>query len=96
MKADSHKGKNSDENFLIRFYYENFYFFATMVVGSESCTVALYLCAKSKVFGECMPFVILTGILCLIMSTKMLINVFQWYSLPHFKHIIGMVEFRGY
>lgn len=46
MKSESHKGKNKDENFLINFYYNNKLFFSTMVVGSETCTVFLYLYGK--------------------------------------------------
>ena len=45
-KADSHKGKNKDEVFIIDLYYNNKIFFSTLVVGSEACTIFLYLLGK--------------------------------------------------
>ena len=51
-KSESHKGKNTDENFLIRIYYTNKLFFSTMVVGGEAATVALYLFNKVPILAE--------------------------------------------
>jgi len=76
MKAESHKGKNKDEIFLIDLYYNNKLFFSTLVIGSEACTVFLYILGKVEFFQTFIPYVVFTGILCLIMSTKMLVNVF--------------------
>ena len=76
MKAESHKGKNKDENFIIDLYYNNKIFFSTLVIGSETCTVFLYLLGKVAVFQENLIYQTVTAILCLIMSTKMLVNVF--------------------
>lgn len=45
-KAESHKGKNKDEIFIIDLYYNNLIFFSTLVVGSEACTVVLYVIGK--------------------------------------------------
>lgn len=50
MKSESHKGLNTDENFLIKFYYTNKIFFSTLVVGSETCTVFLFLLGKVELF----------------------------------------------
>ena len=76
MKAESHKGKNKDEIFIIDLYYNNKIFFSTLVIGSEACTVFLYILGKVEFFQTFIPYVIFTSILCLIMSTKMLVNVF--------------------
>ena len=77
-KSESHKGKNEDENIVIWFYYNNKIFFSTLVVGSEACTVVLYLFAKIPAFRENIYYCALTAILCSIMATKMIVNVFQW------------------
>lgn len=50
MKSESHKGLNKDEIFLIRYYYTNKIFFSTLVIGSESCTVFLFILGKVKFF----------------------------------------------
>mmetsp|Transcript_18328 Transcript_18328/g.17450 ORF Transcript_18328/g.17450 Transcript_18328/m.17450 type:complete len:123 (+) Transcript_18328:226-594(+) len=76
LKSESHKGKNTDENFLIYFYYNNKLFFSTMVIGAEACTVFLYLLNKMPALQENIPYLLLTAVLCMILSTKMLINVF--------------------
>ncbi len=76
MKAESHKGKNKDEIFIIDLYYNNKIFFSTLVIGSETCTVFLYLLGKVGLFQENLLYQAVTAILCLIMSTKMLVNVF--------------------
>ena len=80
MKAESHKGKNKDENFIINLYYNNPIFFSTLVIGSEACTVVLYIVGKVAYFQTFLPTVLLATVLSLIMSTKMLVNVFQWYG----------------
>ena len=80
MKAESHKGKNKDENFIIDLYYNNKLFFSTLVVGSETCTVFLYILGKVPFFQGNFLYLAVTFILCAIMSTKMLVNVFQWYG----------------
>lgn len=90
MKAESHKGKNSDEVFLINLYYNNKIFFSTLVVGSEACTVVLYVVAKVAFFQTYVPTVALSAILSMIMATKMLVNVFQWYG--GFKRILKYDE----
>ena len=80
MKAESQKGKNKDEIFIIDLYYNSKLFFSTLVIGSEACTVFLYILGKVPYFKTFIPYLLFTGILCLIMSTKMLVNVFQWYG----------------
>ena len=49
MKAESHKGKNKDENFIIDLYYNNKLFFSTIVIGAELCTVVLYVVSKVQI-----------------------------------------------
>ena len=80
MKAESHKGKNKDENFIIDLYYNNKLFFSTLVIGSETCTVFLYILGKVEYFQSNYLYIAVTAILCLIMSTKMFVNVFQWWG----------------
>lgn len=76
MKSESHKGLNKDENFLIKFYYTNKLFFSTLVIGSEACTVFLFVLGKVKYFQTNIPYLIFTGILACLMTIKMIINVF--------------------
>ena len=80
MKAESHKGKNKDEIFIIDLYYNNKLFFSTLVIGSETCTVFLYILGKIPYFQTNLIYLGVTIILSLIMATKMLVNVFQWYG----------------
>ena len=47
MKSESHKGKNSEENFIVHFYYNNKAFFITIVVCSEICSVFLIIMKRS-------------------------------------------------
>ena len=76
MKSESHKGKNRDEIFIIDLYYNNKLFFSTLVIGSEACTVFLYILGKVAFFQTFLPYIIVCVILSLIMATKMLVNVF--------------------
>ena len=80
FKAESHKGKNKDENFIIDLYYNNKIFFSTLVVGSETCIVYLYVVAKAVFLQNYIAVHIIAIILTAILSTKMLVNVFQWYG----------------
>ena len=80
MKAESHKGKNKDENFVINLYYNNKLFFSTLVIGSETCTVFLYILGKVPFFQSNYLYIGVTAILCAIMSTKMFVNLFQWWG----------------
>ena len=76
MKSESHKGKNTDENFLIDMYYNNFYFFATNVIGAEVCTVMLFLLAKVQFLRENIIILAIQTVFCGILACKMTINVF--------------------
>ncbi|CDW79418.1 phosphatidylinositol synthase [Stylonychia lemnae] len=79
-KAESHKGKNKDEIFIIDLYYNNKLFFSTLVVGSEVCIVVLYVIGMTPFLQTFLPAQILGVILTAILSTKMLVNVFQWWG----------------
>ena len=39
LKSESHKGKNTNENFIVHYYYNNYYFFVSLVVFSEVAAV---------------------------------------------------------
>ena len=39
LKSSSHKGKNTNENFIVHYYYNNYYFFVSLVVFSEVAAV---------------------------------------------------------
>ena len=39
LKSESHKGKNKNENFIVHYYYTNYYFFVSLVVFSEVAAV---------------------------------------------------------
>jgi len=79
-KAESHKGKNKDEIFIIDLYYNNKLFFSTLVVGSEICIVVLYVIGMVPFLQTFLPAIILGAILTAILSTKMLVNFFQWWG----------------
>ena len=78
MKSESHKGKNTKENFLVHYYYNNNQFFMMIVVCSEVCSVFLVIMQRSKPFQESNVAYVTAAFLCLNLSTKMIINVFQW------------------
>ena len=78
MKSDSHKGKNKKENFIVDFYYNKYWFFVMIVVCSELSTAFLVAMAQSKWAQESVVMHLITGFLCINLSTKMVINVFQW------------------
>ena len=76
MKSESHKGKNEKENFLVKYYYENFYFFITIVFGAEICSVFLVVMEKSEWFYDHILTWLCATFLCIALFIKMVINVF--------------------
>ena len=75
MKSESHKGKNEKENFLVNFYYNNVPFFMMIVVCSEVCSVVLIVMKRSALFYDTAIMWPITALLCLNLTTKMIINV---------------------
>ena len=78
MKSDSHKGKNKKENLIVHYYYNVYWFFVMIVWCSEIATVVLVIMKWQKGLQENLFMILLTGFLCLNLSTKQFINVFQW------------------
>ena len=76
MKSESHKGKNEKENFLVKYYYENYYFFIAIVFGAEICSVFLVVMEKSEWFYDHILTWLIATCLCLSLTVKMIINVF--------------------
>ena len=78
MKSTSHKGKNKKENWLVGLYYNNETVFKITVPGAETCAVLLFMQAHMASLQSNLFWVILVVVLSLILTFKMIVNVFQW------------------
>ena len=76
MKSDSHKGKNQEENFIVKYYYSNYFFFCCLVVCAELCSGFLVIYDRSDILKLNALYRIITGYLCLNLSLKMFINYY--------------------
>ena len=78
MKSDSHKGKNKNELWLVRFYYEKNGFFQFVCVAAEFCpgAVLVWLKATGKYGWVDHPvYYALTAFLSAVLTLKMYINI---------------------
>ena len=78
LKAESHKGKNTDEHWVVRFYYTNYTFFMLTVCGAETATILLYITGHVPSLEQNIPWMVATVVCTLILIYKMLVNCFQW------------------
>ena len=77
-KCDSHKGKNKKENFIVQFYYDNYFFFAMEVVCSEIAAVFLVILKRSHTAKNNELFIVGVVYTTCCLAIKMFINIHQW------------------
>lgn len=78
VKNSSHKEMNDPkENFLVRFYYTNFPFFALIASGADTGLILGFLFRRVHVLSVSPIFILFTMTTTMIICLKMIINVSQ-------------------
>ena len=76
MKNKSHKDMTDPgENFLVRFYYSNFPFFALIATGADTGLILVFLYGRCPELQLNSSFVIFTAVTVFILCVKMIINI---------------------
>jgi hypothetical protein len=67
--------EDPNENFVVRFYYTNFPFFALIATGADTGLILVFLygrCPELQLYSSFVGFTVLT---VLILCVKMIINI---------------------
>jgi hypothetical protein len=75
-KNSSHKNMSDpDENFLVKLYYGNKFFFVLLACGADNGLVIAFVNGRYMELGESLRWNILVAISLVIMCLKQIINV---------------------